>query len=54
MLDRTTLQSLGCWKGYQLDCVQWPQTDGRTLSLYLRPVGKVMHCEQCGALCRQV
>jgi transposase len=54
MLDRKTLQSLGCWKGYQLDRVEWPQADGRTLSLYLKPVSKVMHCEQCGERCRQV
>lgn len=54
MLDRKTLQSLGCWKGYQLDRVEWPEAEGRTLSLYLRPVSKVMHCEQCGERCRQV
>ncbi len=35
MLDRKTLQKLGCWKGYQLERVEWPKGDGRTLSLYL-------------------
>lgn len=28
--------------------------DSRTLSLYLKPVSKVMYCEQCGARCQQI
>ncbi|WP_149135404.1 ISL3 family transposase [Cupriavidus campinensis] len=54
MLDRKTLQALGCWDGYRLDRVEWPQGESRTLSLYLKPVSKVMYCEECGAKCRQV
>ena len=54
MLDHKTLQALGCWKGYRLDRVEWPEGDGRTLAVYLTPVGKVMRCEHCGARCRQV
>jgi transposase len=54
MLDHKTLQALGCWKGYRLDRVEWPQGDSRTLALFLRPVGKVMFCENCGSRCKQV
>ncbi|SAK95668.1 transposase [Caballeronia glebae] len=54
MLDRKALEALGCWKGYRVERVEWPQGEQRTLSLYLKPVGKVMCCEQCGARCRQV
>ncbi|CAM3525812.1 MULTISPECIES: ISL3-like element ISRta1 family transposase [Cupriavidus] len=54
MLDRKTLQALGCWKGYRLERVEWPEGESRTLSLYLKPVSKVMHCEECGARCHQV
>lgn len=25
MLDRKTLQALGCWDGYKLDRVVWPE-----------------------------
>ncbi|ONP15905.1 ISL3 family transposase, partial [Burkholderia cenocepacia] len=49
MLDRKALQALGCWTGYRLERVEWPQGEARTLSLYLKPVSKVMYCEQCGA-----
>jgi len=38
MLDRKTLQALGCWDGYKLDRVVWPEGEGRTLALYLKPV----------------
>lgn len=54
MLDRKLLESLGGWEGYRVDRVEWPEGDGRTVSLYLKPTAKVMHCEQCGARCRQV
>jgi len=54
VLDRKTLQALGCWKGYRLERVEWPEGESRTLSLYLKPVSKVMHCEECGARCHQV
>lgn len=42
MLDRKTLQALGCWTGYRLDRVEWPGGESRTLSLYLKPVSKLM------------
>lgn len=54
MLDRKLLESLGGWDGYRVDRVVWPEGDGRTVSLYLKPTAKVMYCEQCGARCRQV
>ncbi|AHI74665.1 helix-turn-helix domain of transposase ISL3 family protein [Burkholderia thailandensis E264] len=54
MLDRKALQALGCWTGYRLERVEWPQGEERTLSLYLKPVSKVMYCEQCGARCQQI
>ncbi|MBD2954879.1 ISL3 family transposase, partial [Burkholderia mallei] len=52
MLDRKALQALGCWTGYRLERVEWPQGDSRTLSLYLKPVSQIMYCEQCGARCQ--
>lgn len=54
MFDRKTLQALGSWEGYRLERVVWPQGDGHTVSLYLKPTAKVMRCEQCGQRCRQV
>ncbi|BEH54737.1 hypothetical protein BpKM376_19160 [Burkholderia pseudomallei] len=54
MLDRKALQALGCWTGYRLERVEWPQGDSRTLSLYLKPVSQIMYCEQCGARCQQI
>ncbi|PAK04127.1 transposase family protein, partial [Burkholderia ubonensis] len=54
MLDRKALQALGCWTGYRLERVEWPEGEGRTLSLYLKPVSKAMYCEQCGARCQQI
>lgn len=54
MLSHKVLQSLGCWKGYRLERVEWPEGDGRTVSLHLKPIGKVMHCEHCGARCHQI
>ncbi len=54
MLDRKALQALGCWTGYRLERVEWPQGDSRTLSLYLKLVSKVMYCEQCAARCQQI
>ncbi|MGZ2746633.1 hypothetical protein [Burkholderia stagnalis] len=41
MLDRKALQALGCWTGYRLERVEWPEGGGRTLSLDLKP-GSVM------------
>lgn len=52
MLERKTLQALGCWEGYNLKRVVWREQPSRTLSLYLKPVGKVMYCEPCGARCQ--
>jgi len=54
LLDRKALQALGCWTGYRLERVEWPEGEGRTLSLYLKPVSKIMYCEQCGARCQQI
>lgn len=54
MLDRKALQALGCWTGYRLERVEWPRDGDQTLSLYLKPVSKVMVCEQCGKRCQQV
>ncbi len=54
MLDRKLLQTLGGWEGYRLQRVVWPEGDSRTLSLYLKPTARAMHCQQCGARCRQV
>ncbi len=54
LLDRNALQALGCWTGYRLERVEWPQREVRTLSLYLKPVSEVMYCEQCGACCQQI
>lgn len=41
MFDRKALQALGCWTGYRLERVEWPQGEGRTLSLHLAPDGRV-------------
>ncbi|MDD1482921.1 DUF1517 domain-containing protein, partial [Burkholderia thailandensis] len=38
MLDRKALQALGCWTGYRLERVEWPEGEGRTLSLHVKPV----------------
>ncbi|WP_416401596.1 ISL3 family transposase [Alicycliphilus denitrificans] len=54
MLDRKTLQSLGCWTGYKLDRVEWPREESHTLNLHLKAVGKVMYCQQCGTRCQRV
>ncbi|MDR1076480.1 MAG: ISL3 family transposase, partial [Xanthomonadaceae bacterium] len=49
MLDRKMLESLGGCEGYRVERVVWPEEGVRTLSIYLKPTAKVMHCEQCGA-----
>jgi len=54
MSNHRTLQARGCWKGYRLNRVEWPQVGSRTLALCLRPVDKVMRCEHCGSRCKQV
>lgn len=54
MLDRKALESLGNWRGYRLERVEWPRREGGTLSLYLKPSSRVMHCQQCGARCQRV
>ncbi|CAZ88662.1 transposase [Thiomonas arsenitoxydans] len=54
MLDRKALQALGCWTGYRVERVEWPAEGSRTLALHLKPVSKVMICEECGKRCQQV
>ncbi|SAK97271.1 ISBma1, transposase [Caballeronia hypogeia] len=39
---------------YRVERVEWPQGEHRTVSLYPKPVGKVMRCEQCGVCCTQI
>ena len=34
--------------------MRWSQGDSRTVSTYLKPQARVMHCERCGAQCSQV
>jgi transposase len=41
MLDRKTLQALGCWDGCKLDRVMWPEGESCTLALYLKPASKI-------------
>jgi transposase len=54
MFDRRTLEKLGCWSGYRLERVVWPETDGGTVELHLKPTAKVMYCQRCGAKCKQI
>jgi len=54
MFDRRTLEKLGCWHGYRVDRVVWPETEAGTIELHLRPVSRVMHCQRCGARCREI
>lgn len=54
MLDRKALEKLGSWSGYKLDRVSWPEEANGTVELHLKPTAKVMHCQRCGARCRQV
>ena len=54
MLDSNLLQALGGWEGYEVERVQWPQGDSRTVSIYLKPQATTMYCERCGAQCSQV
>lgn len=54
MLDRKTIETLGGWAGYRVERVEWPEDGGRTVLLYLKPTARVMHCEHCGARCRQI
>ncbi|WP_373323968.1 hypothetical protein [Pandoraea communis] len=54
MLDRKALEALGCWAGHRVERVEWPSEDSHTLSLYLKPVSRVMLCEQCGKRCSQI
>ena len=54
MLNRKVLEALGGWKGYRLERVEWPESRGGTLSLYLKASGKRMICEQCGTVCTQI
>lgn len=54
MLDRGTLQKLGCWSGYRLGRVVWPESSTGTVELHLIPTAKVMYCQRCGARCTQV
>src|SRR5690606_36116339 len=54
MFDRKTLEKLGCWSGYRLERVVWPESDTGTVELHLKPTAKVMYCQRCGAKCKQV
>lgn len=54
MLDSKFLQALGGWEGYEVERVEWPQGDSRTVSIHLKPLTRAMHCNQCGALCSQI
>lgn len=54
MLDKRTLEKLGGWSGYRLARVVWPESPNGTVELHLKPTAKVMHCQRCGARCRQV
>lgn len=54
MLDRKTLEAIGGWKGYRVERVEWPGAESRTLSVYLKPVAKMMRCDQCGGRCQAV
>jgi transposase len=54
MLDKKLLDTIGGWKGYRVERVEWPDKEARTLSVYLKATAKVMHCEQCGGRCDQV
>lgn len=54
MLDKKLLETIGGWKGYRVERVEWPDKEARTLSVYLKATAKIMHCEQCGGRCDQV
>jgi len=54
MLDRKTIEKLGGWEGYRVERLAWPEDDSRTVTIYLKPSARTMHCEHCGSRCRQV
>lgn len=54
MLDRKTIGKLGGWEGYRVERIGWPQGDSRTVTIYLKPSARTMHCQHCGSRCRQV
>lgn len=54
MLDRKTIEKLGGWEGYRVERVAWPEDGSRTVTIYLKPSARTMHCEHCGNRCRQV
>ncbi len=54
MLDRKTIERLGGWEGYRVERIVWPEGESRTVTIYLKPSGRTMYCEQCGSRCRQV
>ncbi len=54
MLDRKTIEKLGGWEGYRVERVTWPEDGSRTVTIYLKPSARMMHCEHCGSRCRQV
>ncbi|WP_032968651.1 ISL3 family transposase, partial [Bordetella holmesii] len=54
MLDRKTIERLGGWEGYRVERVVWPEGESRTVTIYLKPSARTMHCEHCGNRCRQV
>jgi len=54
MFDRRTLEKLGCWHGYRVERVMWPEKVAGTIELHLRLVSRVMHSQRCGARCREI
>ncbi|WP_160170988.1 transposase family protein, partial [Bordetella holmesii] len=54
MLDRKTIERLDGWEGYRVERVVWPEGESRTVTIYLKPSARTMHCEHCGNRCRQV
>lgn len=54
MLDRKTIEKLGGWEGYRVERVAWPEDGSRTVTIYLKPSARTMHCEHCGSRCWQM
>ncbi len=54
MLDRKTIEKFGGWEGYREEPLAWPGYGSRTVTIYLRPSARMMHCDHCGSRCRQM